>query len=447
MGQVGSGFSRIRQEGQDGQEEMVNTRAGATAMKKALWVCRPLVAVAALMLSTGPELDGLQTQPGGARWRTAWATAQQTAGTATITNSTVRLVARVTIGGESVRIRLDNTYGKAPLTVGRAYVAQRARGAALVAGSNRKILFGGAEGATIPPGGSVRSDPVPMRVLALQDLAVSLHLPDKDVQPSQHSGALTTSYLGAPDAGDQSSVETGEPFKATMTTMPWLKAIDVLSSSAAGTIVAFGDSITDGTCATVDAHDRWVDWLAIRLALEDHRRGGRNVQKAVVNEGIGGNTVTGAGLQPPPDSTPGIERLERDVLTHEGVSDVILFMGTNDIRRGASAAQVMDGMSQIIKRVKARGMKIYGTTIIPRHNVAASGTNTGWNEAKSAIRREVNQWMRTASFDGVLDFDAVVKDPANANLIAAPFNCDGIHPTPLGYYAMGRSVSLDLFAR
>jgi lysophospholipase L1-like esterase len=228
--------------------------------------------------------------------------------------------------------------------------------------------------------------------------------------------------------------------------MPWLKAVEVRSATAAGAIVAFGDSITDGTCATLDAHDRWEDWLTVRLALEDDRRGGRHAQKAVLNEGIGGNTVTREGLQPPPDSTPGIERLERDVLLHEGVTDVILFMGTNDIRRGASAAQVSGGMAQIVSRVKARGLRIFGVTVIPRHNVAASGTNTGWNDAKSATRREVNQWVRTrAGFDGVLDFDAVVRDPANPDLIRAPFNCDGIHPTPRGYYEMGRSVSLDLF--
>jgi lysophospholipase L1-like esterase len=167
-----------------------------------------------------------------------------------------------------------------------------------------------------------------------------------------------------------------------------------------------------------------------------------------VNEGIGGNTVTREALQPPPDSTPGIERLERDVLSHEGVTDVVLFMGTNDVRRGASAAQVIAGLSLIAERVKARGLKIFGATMIPRHNVPPMGTNTGWNDAKTAIRREVNQWMRTrAPFDGVLDFDGVVRDPEKADSIAAPFNCDGIHPTPRGYYEMGKSIPLDLFAR
>jgi lysophospholipase L1-like esterase len=418
-------------------------------MNTATTILGPMISsIALLVLIAGSEFDAVQPQPASARWRTAWATAQQTLGTATVTNTTVRLIARVTIGGEAVRIRLDNTYGTSPLRIGKAYVGLRARGATLAPGSNRPVLFGGVESVTVPPGGSVRSDTLALRVIARQDLAVSLYVPDANVQPSQHSGALVTSYLGAPNAGDRSPVESSEPFTGTTAAMPWLKAIDVLSSSASGVIVAFGDSITDGTCATLDAHDRWEDWLAIRLALEDDRQGGRNAQKAVVNEGIGGNTVTREGLQPPPDSTPGIERLERDVLSHEGVSDVILFMGTNDIRRGAPAAQVIAGMSDIVQRVKARGMKIFGATIIPRHNVAASGTNTGWSDAKTAIRRDVNQWIRTrARFDGVLDFDTVVGDPANPDSIFPAFNCDGIHPTPRGYYEMGKSVPLDLFAR
>jgi lysophospholipase L1-like esterase len=284
--------------------------------------------------------------------------------------------------------------------------------------------------------------------MALQDLAVSFYIPDTNAEPSQHTNAVVTSYLAAPNAGDLSRAESGDVFKEPITSMPWLKSIDVLSSSAAGAIVMFGDSITDGTCATVDAHDRWGDWLAVRLALDDDRHGSRNVQKAVVNEGIGGNTVTREGLQPPPDSTPGIERLERDVLSHEGITDVVLFMGTNDIRRGAPAAQVIAGLSQIAQRVKARRLRVFAATIIPRHNVPPMGTNTGWNDAKTAIRREVNQWIRTrAPLDGVLDFDAVVRNSANADLIAAPFNCDGIHPTPRGYYEMGKSIALDLFAR
>jgi lysophospholipase L1-like esterase len=401
-----------------------------------------ILAIAALSVTSG------QPPPAGARWRTAWATSQQGLGTTAISNTTVRLIARATIGGEAVRIRIDNTYGKSPLKIARAVVGIRSRGASLVAGSNRPVRFGGVETATVPPGGSVRSDAVALRLIGRQDLAVSLFVPEESVVPSQHAGAVVTSYLAAAGAGDRTAAESNEPFTATTTAMPWLKSIDVQSTSAAGAIVAFGDSITDGTCTTLDANDRWEDWLSLRLALDDDHRAGKQRYKSVVNEGIGGNTVTREGLQPPPDSTPGLERLERDVLSHEGVTDVIVFMGTNDIRRGASAAQVTSGLSQIVQRIKQRGFKVHGVTIIPRHNVAASGTNTGWDDRKTAIRREVNDWIRTrGSFDGVIDFDRVVRDPANADLIFAPFDCDGIHPNPRGYFEMGKSVSLELFAR
>jgi lysophospholipase L1-like esterase len=358
------------------------------------------------------------------------------------------MIARVTIGGDAVRIRLANTFGTVPLAVRKAYVGQRIRGAEIVPGSNRQVRFKGAESVSIPPGGTVESDDISMKVLAREDLAVSLYIPAADVLPSQHNGAMVTSYLTPNGGGDVAAQETRTAFTATTTSTFWLKAIDIRSPTATGAIVAFGDSITDGTCTTLDAHDRWQDWLAVRLNVGEHHRGAAASHKAVINEGIGGNTATREGLQPPPDSTPGVERLERDVLAHRSVTDVVVFIGTNDLRRGATSRQVIAGLQDIITRVKARGLKVIGATIIPRHNVAGSGTNTGWNDAKSRSRHEVNQWMRTeARFDGVLDFDRVVRDPSNADLIHAPFNCDGIHPNPRGYYEMGSSLSLDLFAR
>jgi len=348
----------------------------------------------------------------------------------------------VTIPGEALRLRFDNTFGTASLVIGSAYVGHRAQGAALTPGSNRRVLFNQASRVTIPVGGSVVSDTIPLKVLAGEDLAVSLYVPGTDVRPSQHTLAFVTSYLTANGAGDVAADETRTPFTGITTSMLWLKAIDVLTSTHTGAIVAFGDSITDGNCSTVDAQNRWEDWLAIRIDLDNDRGG---VHKAVVNEGISGNTIGRENLRPAPDSPPGLERLERDVLSHSGVTDVILFMGTNDIRREASDAQVMDGMQEIGKRVKARGLKLLGVTVIPRHN---NTTNSPWDAAKTATRNRVNQWIRTkAPFDGVLDFDMVVRDPANPDLIYGPFNCDDIHPTPRGYYEMGRSVALDLFRR
>jgi lysophospholipase L1-like esterase len=291
----------------------------------------------------------------------------------------------------------------------------------------------------VPAGGSVVSDPVPLRVMAQQDLAVSLHIPDAGVRPSQHTAAQVTSYLTANGAGDTTADETAAPFTATTMSTFWLKSIDLLSSTSTGAIVAFGDSITDGTCSTLDGHDRWEDVLAMRLAFVASGRGSADAHKAVLNEGTGGNTITREKLQPPPDSTPGLERLERDVLSHHGVTHVLLFMGTNDARREATAAQIIAGTEDIVRRVKNTGLKIVGVTMIPRHNRPPAENNTGWSDAKTRVRNEVNQWIRTrASFDAVLDFDKVVKDPGNADLINPPFNCgDGIHPSPPGYYEMG----------
>jgi lysophospholipase L1-like esterase len=403
-----------------------------------------LIALAALTLSLYLQPGAAARQRPAERWITAWGSSQQGLGMTAVSDATVRMIARVTIGGDAVRIRLDNSYGTSPLTIGSAYVGQRVQGAALAAGSNRQVRFNQSKGVTIPAGGSVQSDPVAMKVLAQTDLAVSLYVPDANVRPSQHGGAQVTSYLTSGGSGDLSADEAPTRFTATTTAMFWLKAIDVSSASSSGAIVAFGDSITDGTCSTVDGHDRWEDLLAVRLALNDN---GRGAHKAVVNEGIGGNTITRANIQPPPDSTPGLERLDRDVLSHHGVTHVIFFMGTNDIRREAPAKQVIEGTQEIIKRVRAKGLKIIGVTIIPRHNRPPAENNTGWNDAKTQIRNEVNRWMRTSKpFDALLDLDAAVRDPHSADLIYEPFNCgDGIHPSPRGYFEMGKAVPLDLF--
>src|SRR5262249_52643287 len=239
----------------------------------------------AILLATAPLVLG-QAAGSEAKWVTAWGTAQQGVGDTVITNATVRMIARGTIPGERIRIRLDNAYSTPPVTIGRAAVGYRVQGAGVAAGSSRAVTFSGSAGVSIPPNGSVWSDPIALWVLAQQDLAVSLFIPGADVKPSQHNGAVVTSYRSADGTGDLVPTEPRTSFTGTTTAMWWLKAIDVESDTSANAVVAFGDSITDGTCSTLDAHDRWEDVVSMRLALQADRK------IAIVNEGIGGNTVT-----------------------------------------------------------------------------------------------------------------------------------------------------------
>jgi lysophospholipase L1-like esterase len=346
------------------------------------------------------------------------------------------------VTGDRVRVRIDNTFGPAPVAFDRASIGPRVRGAALADGLVKPLTFAGKGSVTVAAGASAVSDPIALHVDAQQDIAVSLFVAASDVQPSQHNNAVVTSYLTDNGGGDQTASVDGKPFAGKTTSMLWLKSIDVEPASPATAIVAFGDSITDGTCSTLDAHDRWEDIVAERLAL----RG--TAPHTIVNEGIGGNTVTnGANFEPAVNSPPGVDRLDRDVLSHSGVTHVVLFMGTNDIRRGASADQVIGGMKKIISRVKARGIKVIGATIIPRHSTVPGVADTGWDAAKTQIRNQVNDWIRKGTeFDRVLDFDKVVRSAGDPDLLDVAYNCgDGIHPSPIGYFLMGKSVDLGIF--
>jgi len=392
--------------------------------------------LAALAFSPAPAQNANQN------WVTAWGTSQQGLSETKISNATVRMIARVTIPGETVRLRLDNNFGKVPVVFSHASIGPRVRGPALAPELIRTVMFGGKNTVTVPAGGTVESDPVALHVDAQQDLAVSLFVSGADVQPSQHNNAQVTSYVTDNGAGDQTEAADGKVFGGKTTAMYWLKSIDVRPQGAATAIIAFGDSITDGTCTTLDAHDRWEDVVAQRLALQTPTR------LAVVNEGIGGNTVLNvASYQPAVNSPAGVERLERDVLSHQGISHVVLFMGTNDIRRGASADQVIGGMKDIIARIKAKNIKIIGATIIPRHKVVPGVADTGWDDAKTQVRNQVNDWMRKqAGFDGVLDFDHIVRAAKDPDTLNPAYNCgDGIHPSPIGYFLMGKSVDLGVF--
>ena len=382
------------------------------------------------------------TQVAAQQWIASWGSSLNglSRETQTVTDSTIRLIARSTVAGERVRVRLENTFGTHPLTIGTAAIGLRNNGASLVIGSNRPLRFDGAASVTIPPGDSVVSDHVSLDVQAEQELAVSLYVAGADVRSSTHRLALTTSYLTEAGAGDHTGDVDGAAYPNTTLRMHWLSAIEVYSSSARGAIVAFGDSITDGSCATLDGHDRWGDVLYGRLLDASG-----TARLGMVNSGIAGNTTL---RLTPAGGTPAVERMDRNVLSLAGITHLIVFSGTNDLRRDATAEQVIAGLDQIIGRARERGLKVLGATIIPRNPEPRGGLSPeyGFNATRNGHRHAVNAWIRTnEDLDAVLDFDAVLRDPDDRDLINPIYDCDGIHPNVFGYAAMARAIDLGAF--
>lgn len=388
---------------------------------------RTLVRAIALLLMSIP-FAGIARADAGAEFFAAWGTAQQTLATATVSSATVRMIARPGLSGDQIRVRLDNTFGQTPLVIGAAAIGRRATGATLFAGANRQLAFGGQTAVTIPAGAGVYSDPVALDVVAGEDVAVSIYVPDLLVRPSSHNAGFVTSYLTAPLAGDHTLDEAGTPFTSTTTAIYWLAGIDV-RSSATGVIVGLGASATDGTCgARVDQYERWTDVFARRLqALPAHH------VKSIVNAGIAGNRLT-----PPGGTGPsGLDRLDRDVLQRTGVTHLVLAHGSNDLAGGATAEQVIAGMQQVIDRAHAQAVMVVAATIYSRN---------GFSAAQNAARHAVNDWVRNSGVaDEVFDLDEMFKDPANPDRINPEYDCDGIHPNTAGYALWANSLDLVFF--
>ena len=238
----------------------------------------------------------------------------------TLDNQTLRQIVRVSLGGERVRIVLSNVFGTAPLTVGAAHIALRADAAAIVAASDRTLTFSGRPGMTVPAGAVVFSDPVDLEVPSLSDLAIDLYLPDAVAASTSpfttHTGAWQTSYISP--AGDHTGAAE---MPVTTTTQSWyfLSRVEVTAAEQAHVMVAFGDSITDGSRSTPDTNNRWPDHFATRLMAQSVRLG-------VLNAGIAGNRVLSDG-----SSVSALARFDRDVVVANGVTHVTVLLGTNDI--------------------------------------------------------------------------------------------------------------------
>ncbi len=371
-------------------------------------------------------------------------------------NQTLRMVVHPHFSGSPLRLRLANTFGQNTfeqntVTLGPVYVGVRATGAAVVPGTNRVVTFGDARTVHIPAGAEVLSDPVEVDVQAEQDLVVSMYAPVRTGPATYHFDAHQFNYVAA---GNHTTEPGGAAFTTTLTHWFFLDGIDVRAASETAAVVTLGDSITDGAGSTLSTNHRYPDFLARRLLAQPDN------ELSVLNEGISGNRVLN---DSPCFGESALNRLGRDVLAQHGVHTLILQEGINDIAFShftadnqfpgvplecflpndeVSAAQIISGYQQIINRVRAPGtdLRILGGTLTPWQG------STPYSDAREATREAVNDWIRTSgAFDGVVDFDLALRDPANPlRLLPAYDSGDHLHPSDAGYAAMADAVNLNL---
>lgn len=400
---------------------------------------RAAAGLVALLALAGPALaQGADAAP---HWVGAWGASPAFPVGPEINNQTIRQVMRLSLAGHAVRVRLSNEMGTTPLVIGAAHLARPGSAPGSIdASTDRVLTFGGRPSVTLPPGAPALSDPVTLEVAALDSLAVSLFVV-RDTGPSAtHPLGRATAYLS--ESGDQTAAAALANPK-TSTERFFVSGIEV-QQEGAGAVVTLGDSITDGYGSTLDANRRWPDVLAERL-----QQAGRPL--SVVDAGISGNRV----LHDLPEAAFGpaaLARFDRDVLSVPGVRTVIIMESINDIGHPGSgglvdqtvtAADITAGLHQIADRAHAHGLRVLGATLTPYADTVFPGYFTPEGEAK---RVAVNTWIRDSkTFDGVIDFDAVVRDPARPDHIQAQYDFgDHLHPNDAGYRKMGEAVDLTL---
>jgi lysophospholipase L1-like esterase len=407
--------------------------------------CGALVAVLALALGVCSFQQNLSAADG--HWVTTWGcgpqlTEPQNLPPAPLANSTLRQFVRTTLGGKYVRVRLSNAYGTDSVSVHSAHIALAAGAGSATnlnhinAATDTALTFRGAPAVVIPPGEVVLSDPVAFDLPAITNVAISIYFGSISAATvTGHPGSRTTSYIVA------SNVVSAASMPGAASTKHWyiITGIDVLADSSSGAVATLGDSITDGRGPADDINNRWPDFFASRLATNAPTAG-----VAVVNMGIGAASLLGSG-----GITSGIpsgtNRFDRDVLNQSGVRWVIVFIGVNDINGNQSAANLIAAYTQLANRAHARNILAYGATITP------FGGNSYYTPAHETTRTNINTWFRTNTiYDGVIDFDAAVRDPVTltnfqAAFFAGPYANDWLHLNAAGYQAMADAIDLMLF--
>jgi lysophospholipase L1-like esterase len=381
--------------------------------------------------------------PSGSHWVSTWGASPQAATTGNLSgigfrNATIREIVLTSVGGARVRVRLTNAFGSAPLRIGRAAVALAARGARTVDGTATSLYFDGRRSVLIPPGAEVTSDPAPLSVGPAAHLAVSLYLPGPTGQATQHADAEQVNYVAT---GPHVTGESGA-FRARTQSWYFLAGVDVLGPRLTlGSVIALGDSITDGVGSRTNDNTRWPNFLAARL---DDRPG---PALAVVDAGIGGNRVLNAARC---CGVSAIARFQRDVAEQPGARDVILLEGINDIgfsqshgpltapHTNVSALAIVEGYERIVTLAHTAGLKIFAATLTPFEGARY------WTPRGEAKREAINHWILTAgAFDGVIDFAGAVADPGDPERLNRAYDSgDHLHPNAAGYQAMGAAVNL-----
>jgi len=372
-----------------------------------------------------------------------------------------RMIVRPDLWGAQARLRFSNALGTKPVTFDGVFAGLQMTGAALMPRTNRPVRFSGRASVTVPPGESAWSDPLALPFvkgtaadLAGRKLAVSFHVAGESGPITWHAKSLTSSYLTAPGTGAKGQDESESAFPFATTSWYFLDAVDMTAPDDTRVIVAFGDSITDGTASTLNGDDRWPDVLSRRL----HAREGARV--SVVNAGIGGNRVVGpkqyTSEKPFAGGPSAAQRMERDLLSLSGISTVIWMEGINDFGyanesgKTESVEAVEAGLKEGVARIRAkfRGVKVIGGTLTSAlGSMSDRGTPAG-----DAKRKALNEFIRHSGlFDGIADFDQATLEPSTGELksVFVPDNTlggpgDKLHPNRMGYQAMGMAVDLDM---
>ena len=390
--------------------------------------------------------------PAEAKWVATWEapphaplSTQGPFGAASFDNVTLSQILRVSQGGDKVRVRFSNRYGPAPLTIGAARIVRIDKEGKEIAGTSRNLTFGGDAEAVIPRGAPFTSDTVALSLPDLSRIKVEFYLP-KPTGPC-------TCHLTGVDELDVSPPGNfvGKPFEPVSKAQyrAFLSVVEVDSPKALGTIVAYGDSITDGVGSTAGANHRWPDILADRL----HQAG---KEWAVANAAISGNRVLSPGM-----GESALARFDEDVLSLPNVKYMIIFEGVNDIgnRYGPrrpnqpnfpaldqpeiDVAQMIAGYKQIIARAHEKGIKVIGSPIGPYKGASY------WSEAGEAAREKINDWIvNSGAFDGVIRLDTAFADPNDPQKIREGYHRgDHLHGNDAGLKAAGDSIDLSLFKK